>query len=145
MKIIIFLLIAITIIFKQAPKWQACDIYAAERAVTPRIFFEKAIDGRNQPVFITRLFHNKINIFASEVAKCYFKVIEPNAMYASIGIFGLIFEVYLVYVLTLWKKWYILAILLLLPFAPFFNIFENQFVYIHKLLALIGLAIFEKR
>ena len=142
MKIIIFLFLAITIIFQQAPKWPVCDIYAAQRAVKPRIFFEKAIDGKNQPVFITRFFHNKIGIFASEVAKCYFKVIEPNAMYAGAGIFGVIFEIYLAYKLVLWKKWYILIILLLLPFAPFFNIFENQIYYMHKLFALFGLAVF---
>ena len=142
MKIIILLLIAITIVFKQAPKSQACDVYAAKRAIPPRIFYEQTIDGNNQPVLITRFLHNKIGIFASEVAKCYFNVIAPNAMYAGAGIFGLIFEIYLAYKLVLWKKWYILIILLLLPFAPFFNIFENQIYYMHKLFALFGLAVF---
>lgn len=145
MKTIILLLIAISIIFKQAPKFEVCDVWAAERAVKPRIFFEKAIDGRSQPVIITRFFHNKIGIFTSEVAKCYFNVIAPNAMYQGAGIFGLILELYLIYTIIVWKKWHILAILLVLPFAPFFNIFENLVIDVHKLLALSGLVIFAKQ
>lgn len=145
MKIIIFLLVVTTIIFKQAPKWQVCDIYAAQRAVTPRIFFEKTIDGKNQPVYITRFFHNKIGIFVSEVAKCYFRAIEPNTIYLSSGFFGLIFEIYFLYKLASWKKWFALSIFLILPFFPFFNILENQFTHIHKILALAGLFIAARR
>ena len=145
MKIIILLLIAITIVFKQAPKSQACDVYAAKRAIPPRIFYEQTIDGNNQPVLITRFLHNKIGIFASEVVKCYFNVIAPNAMYQSAGIFGLILEIYLIYTIIVWKKWYVSAILLVLPFAPFFNIFENLVIYAHKLLALSGLVLLAKR
>lgn len=142
MKLLISLLIGIWILTLKLPQLPVCNYQTANQAIPPRIFFEQTIDGKDQPILLTRFLHNKLGVYGSEFGKCYFNFFDPDLIYKSSGLFGLFFWIYLMYRLARNNKWNYLSIVLVLPILPFLNIFSSGIAYFHKIFAIIGLTLF---
>lgn len=145
MKYLIILAVSILIVAKNVPATERCDQQTAKTALPVRIFAETTIDGRDQPVLVTRFFHNKVTIMASELARCYFNFFDPNFIVASISLLGLLPWLYFAYRIALYiprypAVWILFAIPVLPILAPSF-----QVAYFHKVFAIIGLVLWAKR
>ena len=152
MKFLLFLIFSTFIIFKTGWSIEECGIRSAQQAIIPIVWFEQTIDGPGQSPIITRFFHNKIGIFASQMTKCYFDRISPEFIFDSVGIFGLMFIFYLIYNLSTKKRWPILTIITIFSFLPVLStnfstskFFVDFLAYFYKLLAIIGLKTFADR
>jgi len=139
MKLLLISIFVFFILIKPIPKLDPCNIQTAKQAIPPRIHFEQTIDGSRQRAIITRILHNKVGIFTSEVGKCYFYVFDPVLIFKSAGTMGFIFWVYGGYQIIVRKRWLFIWLLIILPIFPFFNFFTNQVPYIHKIFAIMGL------
>lgn len=140
MKKYIVLLIISVLIFNLKTTWDPtpCNIKTAKQAIAPRIFAEQTIDGKNQPIIFTRFVHNKIGVFLSEFARCYFLALDPNFIQKTTGI-GIIFWLYFVYFILIQKLYIALLIFLSIPLLPFFQLPLVIVSYAHKIFAIIGL------
>lgn len=141
MKIIILIILAALIIVK-SPQQELplCNIATAKQAFAPRIFAETTIDGKEQPVYVTRFLHNKIGIYASEISRCYFNSLDLNFINNSTGAVGLLSLLFFVYKITVKKYYSILAIFLVLPTLPFFGMPFFILIFFYKIFAIIGLV-----
>ncbi len=139
------LILAIFIISKDLPMSDQCDRATAQTALPVRIFSETTIDGRDQPVLVTRFFHNKVTIMSSELGRCYFNFFDLNFVVNSASLFGLLPWLYFFYRIFLQIPKYpcILAIFII-PAVPLFIAFP-QVAYLHKVFAIIGLVLWAKR
>lgn len=145
MKYLIFIIFAIFILAAQIPKGDRCDLITAKIALPARTFAESTIDGRDQPVLITRFFHNKVTIIASELGRCYFNFFDPNLIVASASILGLFPWLYFAYRIAIFMPRYPPTVLLfIIPALPLFVTFP-QVAYLHKVFAIIGLVLWVKR
>ena len=142
MKLLISLLIATYIFTLKLPQLPVCNYQSANQAIPVRIFFEQTIDGKDQPILLTRFLHNKIGIYGSEFGKCYFNFFDPVLIYHTIGLLGLFFWLFLLYQIVTNGKWNYLPIVLILPILPLLNIFPSGIAYFHKIFAIIGLILF---
>ena len=121
-----------------------CRRQNASLAIAPRIHYEQSIDGKNQPIEITRFFHNKIGVFGNELANCYFDVLSPVLMFQITGIFGLLSILFLLYFLANNKNYLGLSIIFLIPFLYFLNFYQTLLPFIYKGIAFFGLFKFLK-
>lgn len=145
MKYIILIIISIFIIFQDIPKSDRCDRVTAQNALPVRIFAETTIDGRDQSVLVTRFFHNKVTILASELGRCYFNFFDPNVVVASASLLGLFPWLNFAYRIAIAIPRYpLLTALFIIPALPIFVTF-GQVAYIHKVFAIIGLVLWTKR
>lgn len=145
MKYLVSLVFLIFIILADIPQSDRCDITTAKLALPVRIFAETTIDGRDQPVLITRFFHNKVTILGNELARCYFNFFDPNAISASVSLPGLVAWLYFAYRFALLTpKYPPLLTLLLIPVLPILVTFP-QVAYFHKVFAIIGLVLWAKK
>jgi len=142
MKYILFAIFTIFIISLPVFTQEVCNINTAKNALSPVISYEQTIDGNTQNVLITRFLHNKIGIFMSHISKCYLEFFNPVNLYLSVGIYGLIFYLFLIYkILT--KNMVLLMIavftapilLILMDLAYLTSIF-------YKSASILGLAIY---
>lgn len=152
MKIFLLLVISAFIILKVGWNVDECGIRSSLQAVVPVVWYEQTIDGSNQNPLITRFFHNKIGIFVSQMARCYFNRIGPEFIFDSVGIFGLMFIFYLICNLSTKKRWPILTVIAVFSLLPVLSInfptsklFVDFLAYFYKLLAIIGLKAFVDR
>lgn len=141
MKIVIFVLIFLLIVFTSTFTQIDCNIKTAKQALPPRIFYEQTIDGPNQPVVLTRFIHNKIGIFGSEFGKCYLENFGLDFVYKNIGLLGLIFWLFFVYKVMSRPKYPALFCLLVLPLFSFFGLSGYILFYSYMLFAIIGLVL----
>jgi len=139
MKVVLIIIFSIFILTASKAGLPICSLQTAKQALPPRIFAEITIDGRNQPVLLTRFLHNKAGIFASEFARCYFNTLDPNFITDSVSLPGLIFWLYFIYRLLIFRKWFVLGIIVLLPILPFLNFSISINVFTYKIFAIIGL------
>lgn len=142
-----FLIVSLTllVITKSAPKLPLCNVDTAKLALNPRLFAETTIDGPRQNVYITRFFHNKINIFSSEFAMCYFKYFDAVFIYELVGAFGVLGFYYFAYFAARRKLIFALTILATIPILPFFNLPLIIVIFTTNIFAIIGLVILIKR
>ncbi|MDO8487455.1 MAG: hypothetical protein Q7S45_04125 [Candidatus Curtissbacteria bacterium] len=117
-----------------------CNLDTAKQAIPPRIFAEQTIDGRDQNITLTRFLHNKIGIYASEFSRCYANVFDPNFIYHTVGIVGIITWLYFVYQIIQRKYYFLLIVLLALPLLPFLKFSLLPILFAYKLFAIIGLG-----
>ncbi|MBI3282574.1 hypothetical protein HYZ70_00685 [Candidatus Curtissbacteria bacterium] len=145
MKYLIAVVFLIFIVMASIPPRDRCDIVTARLALPVRIFAETTIDGRDQPVAVTRFFHNKVTIITNELARCYLNFFDPNLIAQSASLPGLLPWLYFAYrVAILTPRYPQLAALLLIPVLPIMTSFP-QVAYFHKLFAIIGLVLWAKR
>jgi len=142
MRIILFSILSLIILLKSGWQVPICNLATARNALAPRIFAEQTIDGPGQLVLITRIFHNKIGILLSEFGKCYFNLLDPNFIYGSTGILGIVPWFYFAYQIFKRKIFLPIVIFILAPIAPFFYFPVSLIAYIHKVFAIIGVVIF---
>lgn len=139
----IIAVIAFTLyLFLKSYSFIPCNTDTAKQAIPPVLFFEQKIDGPNQPPLITRFFHSKATIGASQVAKCYFNKIDPVYLYESMGIFGLFFWLVFIYKAMEDKNLLLVAVFLALPFVDILKISPIVFIVGSKIFAIYGLCMF---
>ena len=144
-RFLVSIVVLIFILLANIPQRDRCDITTAKLALPPRIFAETTIDGPDQPVIVTRFFHNKATILGSELARCYFNFFDPNFIAASVSLPGLLPWLYFAYrIAIVTPKYPLFATLLLIPALPIFITFP-QVAYIHKVFAIIGLVLWVKQ
>jgi hypothetical protein len=148
-KIAIFLLISLSIILKTGWNTTECNIRSVIQVTYPIIWFEQTIDGASQNPFITRFFHNKLNIVGAQLSYCYLEKISPEFFFESTGIFGLCLLLYLIFTLADKKNWLPLLTFCFLPLLPFTSInlstsiaSAGMLAYLYKGSAIISLAKF---
>ena len=141
MRLVLILIFSLTILLSQGWSLPICNIQTATQALPPRIFFEQTIDGSSQPILLTRFLHNKLGIFSSEIARCYFNVLDPNFILKTVGLIGFITLLYFLYKIILNKNYVLLILFLVLPISPIFGISPLIVVYPYKLFAIIGLLL----
>ena len=145
MKYLIAVVFLISIVMAPIPPRDRCDIVTARIALPVRIFAETTIDGRDQPVLITRFFHNKVTIIASELGRCYFNFFDPNLIVASASLLGLFPWFYFAYRIAILSPRYpLLAALFIIPALPII-VTAAQVAHMHKVFAIIGLVLLTKR
>lgn len=145
MKFLILVIFSILILQQETPIPDRCDLTTAKTALPVRIFAETTIDGRDQPVLVTRFFHNKVTILGNELARCYFNFFDPNSIVASASLLGLLPWLYVAYRLAMAiPQSPILALLFAIPALPIIVTFP-QVSYLHKVFAIIGLVLWIKR
>ncbi|OGD86311.1 hypothetical protein A2164_00675 [Candidatus Curtissbacteria bacterium RBG_13_35_7] len=142
MRVLIILFIASLIITKSVSKPPVCDVRTSKQALLPRTHFEQTIDGRGQPVLVTRFFHNKIGFLGSEFGRCYFNIFDLNYLAKNIGLVGLIFWLYFLYQIVNMRKWLLVSMFLLIPLLPFFDLFPIIIPYSYKIIAITGGILF---
>lgn len=122
-----------------------CNLTTAQTALPVRIFSETTIDGRDQPVLVTRFFHNKVTILGNELGRCYFNFFDPNVIVASASLLGLFPWLYFAYRIAIAIPRYpLLAALFIIPALPII-VTLTQVAYLHKVFAIIGLVLWTKR
>lgn len=141
MKIIFLIIFSIAILIKTPPQLPVCNLFTAKQALPPKIFAQQTIDGPAQPVVITRFFHNKVGIFASEFAYCYLSALDLNFIAGSTSLIGLISFLYFLYQIAIKKIWLAAAIFLFFPLLPFFDFSSLIVSYAYKVFAIIGLLL----
>lgn len=141
MKTIFAILVAILIITKTAPSPDRCDRITAAGAVPVRIFAETTIDGRDQVILVTRFFHNKLGIYTSEFARCYFGNLDLNFIKNSTSIFGLFAIMFFVFRAITRKYYALLAVFLASAILPFLTASTTILIAIYKIFAIIGLLL----
>lgn len=139
-KVIFIIIFVVLISLKTGGELPICNFKTATQALAPRIFAEQTVDGHDQPVLVTRFLHNKVGIFANEFSRCYFNVLDPNFVYHSVGLIGIIFWLYFSYQIIVKKRWLMLSMFLVVPVLPFLRFPPQIVVYWHKLFAIIGLV-----
>lgn len=150
-KIILAIIAALFIITRGNAVLSQCDIQTARQAIPIRIFAEQTIDGKNQPILVTRFLHNKAGIFASEFGHCYFSLLDPNFLNQSLGLVGLLALAYMIYYniynvfFRKGKQSYHFSFLLLMlfmifPALPFFRFPPTIVIFAYKIFAIIGLV-----
>ena len=144
MKITIAILISAIILLRSIPTLAECNLRTVNQVIPPRIFAETTVDGKDQAILLTRFLHNKPGIFLWEFSKCYLAFFEPNFIYQSVGLLGMISWFYLLFSLIKNNKWQPLLLLLALPILPFLGIFSTFSAYLHKVFAIIAIAVFIK-
>lgn len=142
MKLVLFSVLSLIILLKSTWQIPVCNLTTAKNAVPSRIFSEQTTDGQGQNVLITRALHNKPGIFLSEFGRCYFNLLDPNFIYNSVGILGIIPWYYFVYQILKRKMFLPIGIFILAPAVPFFYFPISLITYIHKVFAIIGVVIF---
>ncbi len=142
MRIFFITIIALFILTKGGWSLPPCNYKTALQALPPRIFFEQTIDGPDQPVLVTRFLHNKVGIFGSEFARCYFNAFDPILIYNSTRLLGLLGWLYFIYNIIVKKHYLPLAALAIIPVLPFLTLDAAIVAYTHKIFAIIGLASF---
>lgn len=149
MKAVIFLISSFFIILKSGWDYSECNIRSANQALTPKIWFEQTIDGKNQDPLITRFYHNKAGTLGAELSHCYLEKVSPGFFFDTSGIFGTIFLIYFIYNLANSRKWKYLAVLFLMPTVPILSFNQptseqtvNLIAYLYKGFAVFGLAAF---
>lgn len=145
MKFLVLVIFSIFIILAKTSTPDRCDLVTAQIALPIRIFTETTIDGRGQPVLLTRFFHNKVGILANELGRCYFNFFDPNIVVAQASLFGLLPWLYFFYrVATIIPKYSTIFAVLIIPVLPILAPFA-QVAHLHKVFAIIGLAIWYMR
>lgn len=142
MRIILISILSLLIILKSGWQLPICNLATAKNALPPRIFAEQTIDGQNQNVIITRIFHNKIGIFLSEFERCYFNVLDPTFIHNSTGIFGIFPWLFFTYQILKRKMILPIGIFIIIPIMPFLYLPTSLIAYAHKIFAIIGVVIF---
>lgn len=141
MKIFFLIIFSVLIVLaKTNDSLPICNLDTAKQAIPPRIFVEQTIDGKTQNIPYTRFLHNKIGIYASEFSRCYFSIFDPNFIYHTVGIVGIITWLYFVYQIIQRRLYPLLFILLVLPLLPFLRFSLLPILFAYKLFAIIGLA-----
>lgn len=145
MKFLLLIIFSIFILLAKVPTPDRCDLVTAKNALPVRIFAETTIDGRDQPVLLTRFFHNKAGILAHELGRCYFNFFDLNQVVASASLFGLLPWLYFFYRLatTVSKYPVILGVFMIPALLIFVSV--TQVAYMHKVFAIIGLVIWYMR
>lgn len=152
-KLIAFILISLFIFLKSGWDYSECNIRTAKQALVPKLWFEQTIDTSSQNVLITRFYHNKISVLASEITNCYFQRLSPNFFFETSGIFGTIYIIYILYWLTVKRHLTNLSCLLLAPALPIlsYNLPTSgqtvtllAFIYKGAAVAGLGLFLFKK-
>lgn len=141
MKIVIFIIIAVLVVVFSSSRLPQCDKGTAKIAIAPRIFAEITIDGSGQNIYWTRLLHNKPGIFLSEFFRCYFGVFEPNAIFSTVGLFGLFGFMYFLYRSLISKKASVILLIIIFPLLSFFQVPFWMTITVYKLFAIIGLTL----
>lgn len=141
-KFLIFIILTIPIIYQKTASLPVCNLDTAKLAIAPRIFAEQTIDGKDQPIFITRFLHNKIGIYGSEFGRCYTSALDLNFINHSLTPIGIIALLYFIFKVFVSKRFLLIFPIILVPLAPAFNIPVSIIVSVYKLFAIIGLAIF---
>ncbi len=119
-----------------------CNLTTINQAIEVQIFAQQTIDGRNQPVLITRFLHNKAGIYASETAKCYFSVLDLSFLSKNLSLIGLVSFLYLSFLLAKKGNMFYTLMFLLIPILPIFKIPETVVIYTYKGLTSIGVILF---
>lgn len=146
MKIAITMLFAIFLILKPiSTPSNKCNINTIFQAMPPVIWYEQTIDGKDQPPTLTRFIHNKLNIFSSQMAKCYAYRLDPVDIYRSLGILGLFFWVYFAWAMSQYLNKPLIFAFLLTPFITIFIPDPRIMGYSYKIFASIGFWYFLKR
>lgn len=140
MKILLILIFGLIIIVKSGGELPVCNLATAKQALPPVIFAETTIDGSNQPVLVTRFLHNKIGIYTSQFARCYFNALDLNFINHAIGIIGLISLLFFLFRATVKKYYAPLIVFLGFPILPFFNAPLFALIFAYKIFAIIGLV-----
>lgn len=144
MKYLILIVLTVFVITKNPPISDRCDLTTAQNALPVRIFAETTIDGRDQPVLVTRFFHNKATILASELSRCYLNFFDPNLVTASASLLGLLPWLYFFYrTFRQVPRYPLLLAIFTVPALPIVVTFA-QVAFIHKVFAIIGLVIWAK-
>ena len=141
---LIFAIFSTIILLKTGWDLPDCNFKSAQNAVKPLIFAETTIDGKDQPVLITRFLHNKIGIFTHETSRCYFNVLDFNFVKDSTTLLGLFFWLYFIYQIIIRKLWLLGAAFLLIPMVPFLDFSSTLTATSHKVFAIMGLAWFAR-
>lgn len=140
MKIFVILIISFIILIQKGWSLPVCNLKTALQNLPPRIFAEQTIDGPDQPVLLTRFFHNKAVIFTQEFTRCYFYSLDPNFIYKSVGFIGIVAWLNFVYQIASSKKIFLLIFFLVIPILPFIYLSSDYVAYSHKVFAIIGLT-----
>lgn len=140
MKKILFIVISLIIFIHHGSVLPVCNNFTANQAIPPRIFFETTMDGSTQNTYLTRFYHNKLGIYLSEFSRCYSNVFDPNFVYDSLGLVGLIAYFAAIYYIIVKKIWILITLALLLPLLPFLNAPVYLIIVADKIFAIIGLS-----
>ncbi|OGD83119.1 hypothetical protein A2165_01930 [Candidatus Curtissbacteria bacterium RBG_13_40_7] len=81
-------------------------------------------------------------MFSQEAARCYFNALNPNFIYKTVGLIGLVSLLYFLYKIITGKRFVLTGILLFLPIFPFLGFSPIIVVYPYKVFAIIGLIVF---
>lgn len=143
MKYLIALVVLVVIVRSNIPSIEHCDLGTATNAISVRTFHETTTDPPDQPVIISRFFHNKLTIFTNEIGRCYLNFFEPNFIADSTTLLGFLPWLYLLY--KSFSKWVFLIPVLAVPLIPIFiSPMPIPVAYAHKVFAIIGLMIWSK-
>lgn len=137
-------ILVIGVLIRPLKKPSFCNVDTAFLALPPRIFAETTTDGNTQNTKLTRFFHNKIGILASEFGRCYFNLIDPYFLYQTLGPIGLFGWLYLGYYLISRKRWNLLLVLSIFPILSIIHFVLTFMMVGHKTIATVGLFVFLK-
>ncbi len=140
MKILLIIVSSFIILTAKTRALQICNVDTAKQALPPRIFYEQTIDGSRQNIIVTRFFHNKLGIFASEFSRCYLNILDFNFLIKALTPIGLIGYLLFAYNILDKKKYY-LIIILAAPIIPFFKLPIAPTMLVYKIFAIIGLSL----
>lgn len=136
------LLIIFSFLIVSSRGWDlpTCNLTTIKDALPARIFAEQTIDGSSQLIIVTRIFHNKLTIFTSEAARCYFNSFDLNFLYQSTSPIGLIALIYLASKTASGAFRLLMLLFLIVPIMPFLDIPKELIVYCFKIFAIIALV-----
>ena len=151
MKIFVIFLITFFIILKSGVQMEECNIRTSTQIIPPKIWYEQAIDGKEQSILFTRFLHNKVGMFVNEISNCYLQILNPVFIFQTAGTFGVFFWFYFAYRAILKNQKMIILILLILPSIPIASSNDQNYFFginfvsnLYKLIAFFGLVTFAK-
>lgn len=141
MKYVLLFLFILYLILKPPAKPQIeCDLKSVFQAIPPVVWYEQTIDGIDQPPIVTRFFHNKANIFTSQLFKCYASKLDPLEVFKVIGLLGFMFWLYFVWKIILKKMWLWTSLFLTIPMLLITTNNTQLMHYPYIFFAIVGAA-----